>query len=696
MRSFAAASVFFLLATALSLAVASRPPAPLVDPSRGAAVPLPARDPTAVPETVAVVGRVVGPHGKPVKRAMLYMEGPSPKGGPTPSLSTTDADGRFHFEIPRIVLSEPRSTDRAESGPVVAAFAEGYGPAWTDDLKIGDPQGVTLQLTADDVPVTGRFVDLEGLPAAAVTIRAIQIDEAPEGGLPAWIAANGAAGDASRAFGFDSLTKPLQANLSRKIPMATTAPDGRFRLAGLGRERIVSLLVEGRGVETQVVHVMTRMGPAASIPNWNWRAGRIGPRAVVLHPAEFETALASSRPVEGVVTERASGRPLPGAVVRADVNSLDAYPTDFHLRFDWRGTYVRSTTDAQGRYRLTGLPSRKTVAVRVDPVDDRPLHPITRRFSNTPDAEPTRLDFALPPAVLVRGRVVDRSTGGPVAARIEYLPTFENPNIRTVPDRAEAEARSTDADGRFAVTVLAGPGVLTVTALGDRFLVADLVERSDARTAFPMVYGSASPSRCHGIAVIHASADVVEIVRDFELTPSPDAIVKVLDPEGRPLAGARAGGIPPADVAREGWWQSRAQAVFSVTGLNMNRIRVVWFRYEARRLIGTLAVRDSEPGPLVVRLQPWSAVSGRLVDAEGRSRPRVAMTCRRSSEYPVSWALGPIGATTDGSGRLSFEGLAPGHEYVLQEAAAKLPNPRLGGPLTLKPGEVRSLGDVSK
>ncbi|MDR3623312.1 MAG: carboxypeptidase-like regulatory domain-containing protein [Paludisphaera borealis] len=691
MRSFAAASVSLLLAPALSLAVASRPPAPSAAPSRGAAEPPPARDPTVVPESVPVVGRVVDPHGKPVAGATLHLEG-----GPTPNLSTTDADGRFHFEIPRIVLAEARSIERAESGPIVAAFAVGYGPAWTDDLKVGDPQGVTLQLAADDVPVTGRFVDLEGLPTAGVTIRAIQIDEAPDGGLSAWIAENEAAGDASRAFGFQSLTKHLGEALASKIPTATTGPDGRFRLVGLGRERIVSLLVEGRGVETQVVRVMTRMGSAASIPNRFRRAGGIGPRAVVLHPAEFETALASSRPVEGVVTERASGRPLPGAVVRADVNSLDAYPTDYHLRFDWRGTYVRSTTDAQGRYRLTGLPSRKAVAVRVDSVDDRPLHPITRRFSNTPDAEPKRLDFSLPPAVLVRGRVADRSTGRPVAARVEYIPTLENPNIRTIPDRAEVEARSTDADGRFAVAVLAGPGMLTVTALGDRFLVADLVEKPDARTALSKVYGSFSPSRCHGFAVIEADAQAGEIVRDFELTPSPEAIVTVLDPEGRPLAGARAGGMPPADVAREGWWQSRERAVFSVTGLNMRRIRVVWFQHQARRLVGTLAVRDSEPGPLVVRLQPWGAVSGRLVDADGRPRPGVAMSCRRPSESVVPWAMRPDDATTDADGRFAFEGLATGHEYVLQEPASKAPPPRLGEPFTLDPGEVRPLGDVSK
>ena len=48
-------------------------------------------------------------------------------------------------------------------GPIVAAFAEGYGPALADDLKIGDPDGLVFRLAADDVPITGRL-DRPGRP----------------------------------------------------------------------------------------------------------------------------------------------------------------------------------------------------------------------------------------------------------------------------------------------------------------------------------------------------------------------------------------------------------------------------------------------------------------------------------------------------------------------------------------------------
>jgi protocatechuate 3,4-dioxygenase beta subunit len=685
MRVFTVAFLSLVLATAIVLTAAPRPVARSQDapskPPRGGAV---------VPDAVPVIGRVIDPDGRPVAGAALHLGG-RPGVGPW----ATDADGRFRFEVARDLLAESRPTYRAEPGPVLAAFAEGYGPAWTDDWKVGDPDGVVLKMATDDVPISGRLVDLEGVPAAGVTIKVIQIDEAPEGGLAAWLARNERA-ESLRGIGFYELRKPLGPGLARLIPATTTDPDGRFRLAGLGRERVVSLLVEGGGVEIQVLRVATRRGRRVSFRFGNDETGGRGAVDVAIYPAEFEAVVAPSRPVEGIVREQASGRPLPGAVVRADTGNYNAFGPEFHLGFDWRGETIRATTDDQGRYRIVGLPRRKLVALRADPDDGLPLHPIARAFDNTPDAASTQVDFSLPPAVLVRGRVVDRATGRPVAARVEYQPTLENRNVRAIPDRTEAEPRSTDSDGRFAVTALAGPGVVIVTALGDRFLLADVVESPNSRPPFPKVYGGAAPSRCHGFAILDAQADSGEIVRDFELTPSPDVLVTVLDPDGNPLAGARAGGILPADIARQGWWQSQGRAVFTATGLNQRRIRLVWFRHEARRLVGALAVRDSEPGGLAVRLQPWGTVSGRLVDAQGKPRADVALTCRRPTEYAVPWAVGPIGATTDDEGRFTFDGLAPGHEYVLLEAEGSEPDARLGPPLTLEAGEARRLGDVRK
>ncbi|MEJ7639242.1 MAG: carboxypeptidase-like regulatory domain-containing protein, partial [Singulisphaera sp.] len=176
---------------------------------------------------------------------------------------------------------------------------------------------------------------------------------------------------------------------------------------------------------------------------------------------------------------------------------------------------------------------------------------------------------------------------------------------------------------------------------------------------------------------------------DLTLTPGVERVVTILSPDGRPLAGAQVGGIPPADVAREGWWQSREKALFPVTGLTERHIRVVLIHHVGRRLAGSLAVRGSEPGPLVARLSPWGAVSGRLIGRDGLPRPGVRLSYNRAATR-----FFPQDVITDDEGRFAFEGLVPGREYVLREASAGEPGPQVGEGHSLRPGEVKVLGDV--
>lgn len=646
--------------------------------------------PEAVPETLAVVGRVLDAKGEPVPGARLYLgDVPSREDVAATVRATTGADGRFHFTIGRSDLAASRSVRMGFPGPLVVTFAEGYGPAWADDLKIGDPDGLVLRLAADDVPVTGRLIDLEGRPVSGVTVRILQVDAPPGGDLSPWL--KEVAGSVPGDLAFHRFSRPLGASLASLIRPAITGPDGRFRLAGLGGERLVSLLVQGPKTETQVLSVMTRRGPSASVRFNHPTDKGLVTYENVIHAADFEAVAAPTRPVEGVVRDRDTGLPLPAVVVRADLGNRNAFPVVLYPMTDWPGTFLRTTTDARGHYRLTGLPTRETVALRADPADGEPYHPASREFANTPGAGSTGIDFALTRGVSVRGRITDRTTGGPVAALVEYHPTVENENIGQSWRLARTKAPPTDADGRFTVVALPGPGLVTATALGDRFLHADQATRGQTGDGppFPNVNGVTSPYRCHAFATIapDAAADAVEC--DLTLTPGVERVVTILSPDGRPLAGAQVGGIPPADVAREGWWQSREKALFPVTGLTERHIRVVLIHHVGRRLAGSLAVRGSEPGPLVARLSPWGAVSGRLIGRDGRPRPGVRLSYNRAA-----MRFFPRDGITDGRGRFAFEGLVPGREYVLRGASAGEPGPQMGEAHSLRSGEVKDLGDV--
>lgn len=652
--------------------------------------------PIAVPERLAIVGRVVDAKGQPIPGARLYPGNLPSREDSTPAmLATTGADGRFQFTIARADFAASRSIGMGKPSPLVAAFADGYGPAWSDELKIGDPDGLILRLPPDDVPVTGRLIDLEGQPVAGVTVGVLELAATPEGELSPWLKDVEAGLTDYKAF--NHLARPMEADLTRMIRPATTGPDGRFRLTGLGRERLASLLIQGPKTATRVLNVMTRPGKSASVRFRFPGPKKFPTHMCIIHAANFVDLVAPSRSVEGVVRDRDTGLPLPGVGVRNVVAIGNLYPDILYPWTDWPGAFIRTKTDEQGRYRLDGLPIREKVILRADPADGQPYHPGSREFAISPSTGAAPIDFALTPGVLVRGRVTDQATGAPVAALIESYPTIANKQVDRSPEMAYAEPRPTDQDGRYAVVAFPGPGLITAKARGDRFLRADEVARGkpgENSPMFPNMNNSISISQFHAFDTINPAAITDNITCNLSLTASPEPLITILDPDGQPVAGALASGLPHGDLVRQGWWQSRAKARFSVTGLTDRCFRVVLFQHLSRRLAGSLVVNDSEPGPLIVQLHPWGTVSGRLVDSDGRPRPGVMLSYKESPNVQSSTSLPPHDTMTDRNGRFSFTGLVPGREYVLKIAAPDGTGPRVGEAEYLEPGEALALGDV--
>jgi hypothetical protein len=658
------------------------------------------QQPDSVPQTVHVTGRVVNPQGQPVGGATLHLHfdsgnAPGPEPATGPARATTRADGRFEFTALTSELATARSRRRGVPGPLLAAFANGFGPAWTDDLMIGEPDGVVIELVDDDVPITGRLVDLEGRPAQGITVRVLQLDATPND-LSPWL--EDIQKEPDGFLPFNHFTKPLPVGLSSLIQPVTTVADGTFRLSGCGRERLVSLLIEGPRFETRVVKVMTRRGPSASVRFRHPDAtGHLKNYEITIHPAEFTAVAAPTRAVEGIVTDASDGRPLQNVTIRAELTSrngsIDPYPL-----FDWPGMFIRATTDTRGHYRLTGLPMRDAVGLKASPAESQPSRSASREFANPPGFEPTRCDVALQRGVLVRGQLTDRSTGKPISGTVEYRPAVNNANVLSHRDLASLEPVAVPKDGRFTLVALAGPGLVAATSASDRFVTADVVQPSNPHP-FPNVGGSLSPRQCHAFEAISPANPADEYQCDLSLAPGPEPTVTILDSEGNPLKGATVSGIPPADVAREGWWQSRQKAVFHVSGLTDHRIRRIFVHHVERRLAGTLAVRDADPSPLVTRLRPWGVVTGRLVDRAGQPRPGVTLSYHETiaGKTPFPRHI-PRDVTTDADGNFAFEGLAPEVEYIIRIATAGTiaPSARVGEAHSLEPGEPKSLGDVQE
>jgi hypothetical protein len=109
-------------------------------------------------------------------------------------------------------------------------------------------------------------------------------------------------------------------------------------------------------------------------------------------------------------------------------------------------------------------------------------------------------------------------------------------------------------------------------------------------------------------------------------------------------------------------------------------------------------IRGDEKEPVTIRLQEWAVVTGRLVDAEGKPLGGIRMQWRYPSLPAPGMRPAAPAPTSDADGRFRLEGLLPGPAFriTLSDSTRKgtgLSAAALRG-MSLKPGEVRDLGDI--
>jgi hypothetical protein len=190
--------------------------------------------------------------------------------------------------------------------------------------------------------------------------------------------------------------------------------------------------------------------------------------------ATFEYVAGPTRPIEGVVRDRETGRPLADILVYAGRSSARPAST------------VRTLTGADGRYRLVGLPLGREGELVAAPACDlsagRNWFGIDPRFPadlcpphfeaavsvpKSPGKEPVHLDIALNRGVRVTGRILDRDTRKPVSGRVAYLAFDDNPHRSIDPDLGRrSNIHFTNVDGVFRLVIPPGPGVLAAYVFG--------------------------------------------------------------------------------------------------------------------------------------------------------------------------------------------------------------------------------------
>ncbi|HEX5443655.1 MAG TPA: carboxypeptidase regulatory-like domain-containing protein [Pirellulales bacterium] len=636
----------------------------------------------------------------------------------------SDAEGRFVASYPR--SSAPRSdrarllaaTEGFKTETSLVATADGYGLGVTyfdpsQSNASGTTAPLTVRLPRDTAPLQGRVLDLEGRPVrgARLSVRRLLLIEPND--LESWLAElgrsppvkmrGGEVPNGSMFVEFDSFFSPF--------PTVTTDDEGRFKIAGLGADRVAHLELQGpQIVKTWLVAVTRAIEPrpiASGDPRFLLQT---------CYGNQFDVLAEPSQLIAGRVLDAVSGQPLPDIEVQVADGFLSA------------------VTDDAGRYALQGIAKpdddKKTVGLRVVPGPKQPYFRTELEAPRGKWLDPITFDIRLRPAVALRGRVTNAETGKPVRAALRYYPFLSNtaaqdyPNF--IPGRQTLgfdDRYATDDDGTFVMPALPGRGVVTVVAeRGERYPLgegaADIADLTLPGQHRPNVYHLSSASQDNAIREVNVPADVEDFRLDVRLTPMAVTPLRVVDVDGRELSGFETQGLLPAnpfDSSHGSQWDDPSlAATVDLVGPAADEWRDVAFLHRARGL--GAVVRFTPDDALDVRrrtvvLQPCATVIGRVVDADGQPVAGAWVDMRVPDEvagrpdakrrpvaerviHPRQIQLPLINLTaTGGDGRFRLARIPPSVAYELDGFVEGGANWRTRT-RHVKPGETIDVGDI--
>jgi RNA polymerase sigma factor (sigma-70 family) len=668
-----------------------------------------------------ISGRVLDPAGKPVANAAIHLfmrQQGQPRFTAT-RVATTNAEGRFTCALPA----------RRLTGASLVATTPGFASAW---VSLAGGEGEPTLRLAEDVPIRGRLLDLEGKPVAGAVVKLLSVGTTKDGKLqgvfnamrfnPEWL--NFEKQVAALAPAFSTQTK--------------TDGDGRFELKSVGKDRVALLRFEAPGIESARVYVVTQkdFDPRVVLPKpQDARSGFAPDLRLAVYGASFTHPARPSHDITGTVTDAVTGKPVANITLVGTAEPRGAFgePT-------W-GNAVEATTDKDGRFLLSGLPKAARRFLHVKPGDKPYLDRLIEVKDNGPKKQVT-VDVKLDRCVFVQGQLTDRATGKAVPGHVHWHPLSHNPILQ---GRAREDVRlyvggffslhptgvrtDTDDEGRFRLRVPGGPGVLLARADTDRAPEARYVaiqvaekdrkylqknERSDARSSTRppraktldrslddemFATGTMSwPLRWeNGYTIINPGAkdEVVKVEIGFD--PGRSLRGKVVGPDGKPLAGALVLGIQATNEFRPTRLRDDS---FTVFALAPGQPRELYFVHEGKKLVGMLTMKPADR-EAVVRMKPWATITGRVLTADGKPAAGAEITFQlvdRLADERVRQKLyhdrSRSSLRTDSQGRFRLEGMFPELEVAVYATTPGLRTSRGSEPVIPKAGETVDVGDL--
>ena len=279
---------------------------------------------------------------------------------------------------------------------------------------------------------------------------------------------------------------------------------------------------------------------------------------------------------------------------------------------------VPGKADAQGRYRISPNPGIR-FGVTAYPPDGTPY--LTRELPAVDwddAAKVKQVDVTLPRGVLVRGKVLESTSGAPVAgATVQYVPEdANNPNDADDILTGWQGIQLSNERGEFEIVVLPGPGNLLVHGPQGEFVLRETSDRQLSR-------GRPGGQRNYANAIERVDpavgADPLDVT--IQLQRGAKITGQLVNDAGEPVDEAiliSQLNIVPTTLS---WRGDASKQVlggrFELSPLEPNQKYTVYFLDAKRRLGATATLTTEDDTPTVV-LKPCGQATARFVDAAGQ------------------------------------------------------------------------------